>query len=672
MSERLGNGNVDVELGNGRFTLRWPEARVAVGPCRAAAVVDGSERALDGAAQAWSVEPGDGYGRAGTWARWRSGPGRGGGSGGGSGIGWELALHVPDEGAVVVVELELVPEAATTVDRLTPLLARTDLAYEHRLVDGYDSWAYSGVRSAAPGASFWNTAYVGRDDRALVVQALGAQHLCTRITNDGPVLRVDCGSAPTLTKAPGTWGYLAGDQPPLRLPVDAGATLRSEPVALAAGLVALDVVEELAGLAARTMRARRWTGPAPDGWESWYEYGLFVSSDDVVANARALRERYRDRPSLDLVQIDDGWQRTYGAWWPNERFPDDLGALVDELRALGCRAGLWLAPFRVQPDAPGIATDHPEWCLRRDDHAPVREPRSGSWALDASHRDALVWLRQLGAQVRAWGFEMVKIDFCYLGALDGNRHDPRITGIEALDRGFRALVDGLGDDVYVLGCGMPMLPAVGICHGNRVGHDLAMPRAHQELGHPVDDGWTGFTGVRAQARNVAARWAHAGRWYDADPEVVMAWGSAGADRAGYSIEEARVIATMIAITGGPFLLADELASLREEERAVIEDRALLDLIGHEPFRPVDLFAMADRDDVPEHAYSQGPGIPSIWQTHRAGALVLAWFNWGDAPARFPVPAACVGGTELWTGTAAGVELEVPAHAVRVLRAPSAG
>ena len=40
-----------------------------------------------------------------------------------------------------------------------------------------------------------------------------------------------------------------------------------------------------------------------------------------------LREVVAD-PRFDLVQIDDGWQQTYGAWWSNERWPADLGTVV--------------------------------------------------------------------------------------------------------------------------------------------------------------------------------------------------------------------------------------------------------------------------------------------------------------------------------------------------------
>jgi len=653
MTQSLASGDVGLDLGDGVFTLHWRGADVTVGPCTPSVSFAGSELGTRGPGT-WDVSTGGGYGRHGTWARWqpaRDGP--------------RASVHLPAAGPVVVVDVEASPRSAVTVDRLTPVNAVTTLEYARRLVDGYESWSYSGIRGPEPGQSFWNSAYVAPDGRALGIQALDGRRWCTRVSNAGPRLRVDCGATPTLVKEPGTWGYRVGEALSMRLPVDAHETVRSSPVAVAASRGAIELVEELAALAAATMDTREWSGPAVRGWESWYEYGLFVSADDVLANALTLREHFAARPGFDLVQIDDGWQRTYGAWWPNERFPDDLGELVTQLRDLGCRAGLWLAPFRVQPGGPGVATDHRDWCVRGDDGAPLLDERHGAWALDATNPDALDWVRALGTQVRSWGFDMVKVDFCYLGAFEGRRHDAKSSGIEALRRGFAALVEGLGDRMYVLGCGMPILPAVGLCHANRTGHDLAMPRAHQSLGHPLDDGWTGFAGVRAGARNLAARWAHAGRWYDVDPDVVMVWGSDGLDPAGYSIEEARVLATMAAISGGPYLLADDLAALVPLERALLQTPGLLDLVANGPFRPIDVFDRHDSADVPEHAYSSGAG-PRQWNADRGERRVLALFNWDDTATTLPVPPDLRGVIELWTGVPVGRRIDVPPRAVRVL------
>lgn len=681
MTRLLRGDAVEVELGTGTYTIRWPAVGITLGPCvaRAEVVEHGVARTLsstDGPG-AWNIDPRPAYGRPGAVAEWRPAAG-----------GPRVSVHVPSGIGPVVVRADLTQSAAGSIDRITPCAGPTDLRVHRRLVDGYDSWAYAGVRAAEPGASFWSTALVDGDGRALAAQALRADRSCTRLVWDGPELTIHQGAPPAQDHVPGTWGYRSPAPPGLGLPLGAGETFSGEPVAISAGVDPFEVVEDLTALAAATLSARRWSGRPVHGWESWYHYGLFVSEDDVVTNARLLRERFGEHPDFDLLQIDDGWQVTYGAWTPNDRFPSDLGVLVEELRAMGCRPGLWIAPFRVQPGAPGVAEDHPEWCLRPadaangsdPDDAPWLEPAHGKWALDASHPDACAWIRDLGAQVRAWGFEMVKVDFCYLGAVAGRRHDPRVTGIEALQRGLAALVDGLGEDIYVLGCGMPMLPAVGHCHGNRVGHDLAMPRALQELGHPVDagteGGWTGFRGVRVQARNVAARWSQHGRWYDADPEVVMAWGSDGIDPAGYSTEAARVMATLALVTGGPYLLADDLAAAAPAERAVLEHAGLLALVDAATpdaptrFRPVDLFEHADAPEVLEHAYSLGDGIPAHWVAERGAERVHAFFNWSDRETATAVPPELVGTNELWTTTLIAAEIVVPPSAVRVLVEPT--
>jgi len=664
MTRTVRGDDVEVELGDGSITLRWPSVGVTLGPCEVLVSAATGVRSSVGAAGTWQVENADAFGRPGTRARWQC-------AGGPS-----LCVHVPVEGVAIIVESAFAAGTAESLGSITPLRGRTDLPVARRLVDGYDSWAYSGVRGSEPGTSFWNTVLVADDGRAIAVQAIGASRLCTSITWEAPLLRVDAGGTPPLDKVDGTWGYVVGRPRPLDLSVASGGTFAAEPIAIAAGADALLLVEELAELAGTAMRARTWSGPPVRGWESWYHYGLLVSADDVLANARILRDRYRDRPGFDLVQIDDGWQVTYGAWWPNDRFPDDLGSLVAELRALECRPGLWIAPFRVQPGAPGVATDHPEWCLRGPDGTPWREERHGTWALDASHPEAVAWIHDLGAKIRAWGFEMVKVDFCYLGAVEASRHDTGGTGTESLRRGMAALTDGLGGDVYVLGCGMPVLPAVGLCHGNRVGHDVAMPRVFQDLGHPTDLDWTGMRGVRVQARNVAARWAQHRRWYESDPEVVMAWGSEGDDPAGYPIETSRVMATLALVTGGPFLLADDLGALAADERAVLEHPALLGLLddtadGPMTFRPLDLFSAFDPPGVAEHAFSLGPGVPSLWATERDGQHILACFNWGDEPATFPlVPELgdrTSTATELWTGARIDrPTVTVPPQAVRVV------
>jgi alpha-galactosidase len=619
---------VTIELGTGTWSAHWPVAGARVGPFLARAHIDG--RPLDSStAGAWNVQAGDGFGRAGVCARWtptREGP--------------ELTLHVPTAGEVVIVQIGYRAAGEARLDRLVPLAGAVDLgrssASAARLVNGYDSWSYAGVRAADdPGVSWWNTAFVCAEEGvAVAVQALDATRFATAIASrveDGRLLiEVGCGATPPVRPVDGSWGYEVLPQPGLGLHVPDGVQENSPPIALAASRDPFAAVEELSALTGSLGRARRWREAPMTGWESWYHYGLLIGREQFIANTRLLRDCFRDRPEFNLAQLDDGWQVTYGAWSPNDRFPADLSELTSEVRALGCRPGLWLAPFMVQPGAPGLGSEHLEWMIRDDQGGPVAD-RYGRWSLDASNPEVCTWLRDLGAQVRAWRFEMVKLDFLYLGALEGGRYDGRVTGTDALRSGLRAMVDGLGDEVYVLGCGAPLLPVVGLCHGNRVGHDLAVPVALREFGQPLRAGWTGFHGVRPQARNVAARWALHRRWFDCDPDVVMAWGSAlPRAEGGYSPDESRTLATMAALCGGPFFLADDLAALADGERAVLEDPRIANIVWGDGFRPVDLF---DHIDTPatEHFFDQPAEVASVWIAERGDRRIEAHFNWTDDP-----------------------------------------
>jgi Melibiase len=626
MSRTLRNDAVEVQLGPGTWNAYWPVSGVRAGPFEARADLDG--RAVHtGADGAWSVEIGDCCGRAGAWARWLP-----------RGDGARLELHVPADGEIVAASVAYRARGKERLDRLVPLTGAVDLgappAGAARLVNGYDSWAYAGVRSADDlGLSWWNTALVRADQAAtFAVQALDAARFATAIASrpdgDRVLLDVTCGATPKVVRVEGSWGYGVLPPPGLALELREGVEERSPLVGISTSRDPFAAVEELVALAGDVSGVRRWPGPPATGWESWYHYGLGVDREQFLANARLLHERFGARPGFDIAQLDDGWQVTYGAWWPNARLPADLSKLTADVRVLGCRPGLWLAPFMVQPNAPGLATDQPGWMIRGADGEPVKD-RYGRWALDASNPEACRWLRDLGAQVRAWGFEMVKLDFLYLGAVEGIRHDASVTGTEALRRGVRAMADGLGDDVYVLACGAPLLPVVGLCHGNRIGHDLAMPVLMREVGQPVDAGWTGFHGVRPQARNVAARWALHRRWFDCDPDVVMAWGSTlPRGEGGYSLDESRTLATMAALCGGPFLLADDLAALTDDERAVLEDPQILDVAWGNGFRPVDLYAHRDAP-LAEHFFAQPADLASHWVAERNGRAVEARFNWRD-------------------------------------------
>jgi alpha-galactosidase len=209
--------------------------------------------------------------------------------------------------------------------------------------------------------------------------------------------------------------------------------------------------------------------PAPRVWCSWYS--LYTAIDESIL------ERTFDALGnlpFDVLQVDDGWQVGIGDWSPNEKFPSGMKALTAKIRASGRTPGLWLAPLLASPSST-LFRQHPDWLLRDTDGKLVSAGFNWGhplYALDTTHPAALEWLTALMKQVRAWGFDYLKLDFLYAGALPGKRHidTPRET---AYRQGLKVMREAMGTDAYFLTCGAPIIPSLGLCDAIRVGPDVS-------------------------------------------------------------------------------------------------------------------------------------------------------------------------------------------------------
>lgn len=209
--------------------------------------------------------------------------------------------------------------------------------------------------------------------------------------------------------------------------------------------------------------------PAPTIWCSWYRYFDAVTEADVVENVEAIE---RLRLPVDVVQLDDGWQRCVGDWQSTERF-GSLAAVVHRAVAAGRRAGIWLAPFLVRA-ASEVARHHPDW-LVSDDSGPVWLGRNWGddlYALDSTNEAA--WSAVLASlrSLRELGFDFFKLDFLYAGAIDGHRQE-QTDPVVAYRAALASIREAIGPDAYVLGAG-PLLPSVGLVDAMRIAPDIAL------------------------------------------------------------------------------------------------------------------------------------------------------------------------------------------------------
>jgi alpha-galactosidase len=175
-----------------------------------------------------------------------------------------------------------------------------------------------------------------------------------------------------------------------------------------------------------------------------------------------------------VLQVDDGWQLAVGDWEANSKFPDGMAALAKNIRSTGRKAGLWLAPL-IAVRSSRLFQEHPEWFLK-DKHGDFASA-GFNWgeqlyALDTTHPAAMQWLGALMRQVREWGFDYIKLDFLYAGALPGVRYSP-IPREQSYRKGLDFMHQAMDGDTYFLACAAPVLPSLGLCDALRVGPDVA-------------------------------------------------------------------------------------------------------------------------------------------------------------------------------------------------------
>jgi alpha-galactosidase len=234
-----------------------------------------------------------------------------------------------------------------------------------------------------------------------------------------------------------------------------------------------------------------------------------VTQADIEENLQAIDELGLP---VDVVQIDDGYQAELGDWLQlSDRFPS-LAAIVGVIRRAGRRAGIWVAPFLVG-ERSELARAHPDWLV---DGARAGHGWGGQrlFALDTTHPGAEGYLRGVFGTLRELGVDYFKIDFVYAGAMAGRRADPTVAGVEAYRHGLRLVRDAIGPEAFLLGCGAPILPSVGLVDAMRVGPDIA---------HHVEplDGDLSQPSQRAAAQNSRWRAWQQGRFWTNDADCLV-------------------------------------------------------------------------------------------------------------------------------------------------------
>lgn len=321
----------------------------------------------------------------------------------------------------------------------------------------------------------------------------------------------------------------------------------------------------------------RVTAPYQVGWCSWYHYFHDISEDALRRNL-ALND---DWP-FEVFQLDDGFQSAIGDWLStNDKFPSSIDRVAADIAAAGRTPGLWIAPFLVAPDSQ-VATRHPEWVARyltgvdRVDNGPLRTWWNPPWGggddgfmygLDTTNPEVLDHLEGVARDLVDAGYRYLKLDFTFSPSFDGGWHDPGRTPAQRVRAGYEAIRRGAGDDVFILGCGVPLSHVLGVVDGNRIGQDVA-PLWDLDASAEVIPGYLGVqpSTQLAYGNTVTRAFMHRRLWLN-DPDCVMLRTSETA----LSPEAARTWAHTVGVSGGMALVSDDLALLDDGARALLDE-----------------------------------------------------------------------------------------------------
>jgi alpha-galactosidase len=307
----------------------------------------------------------------------------------------------------------------------------------------------------------------------------------------------------------------------------------------------------------------------PTGWCSWYCFGPSVTEEDIFANLEAIS---KDLPGLKYIQIDDGYQANMGDWLVPGKAFNDMEQLCLKIKEKGFEPAIWVAPFIAEKDS-ALFKEHQDWFIKDENDRPLpsNEISFGGWRrgpwymLDGTNPEARKYLVHVFKTMREkWGCKYFKLDANMWGAIPGGqRYLKEATKVEAYRMGMEAVLEGAGEDSFLLGCNAPMWPSLGTVHGMRITGDIKRT-------------WDKFKKLAQEGfyRN----WQHNRLWIN-DPDCIVLENRNiklvepdGTIRKGSSSiteDEFKLHTAYIYASGGMILSGDDTATMSESNKAII-------------------------------------------------------------------------------------------------------
>ena len=364
----------------------------------------------------------------------------------------------------------------------------------------------------------------------------------------------------------------------------------------------------------------------PIGWCSWYYYYTDITQEDMKNNLEFFTQ-HDNSLSIDFIQLDDGYFTKIGDYRKvNNKFSKGLDWLFKKIKKTQFKSGIWTAPFFAVKSSE-LIKNHPEYLLKKkDSNKPIKALFNWGafeYSLDLTKEQVLHHIGDLYSdllyacqdknQREESLIDFFKIDFIYSAVpYDGDYEDKSLTRAQILYNAVKKIRDSIGNDSFLLGCGAPLGPCVGLVDAMRIGTDTAPQWSmFDKIGEKL--GFAAPSLKRALLPVLYRSFMHKYFWIN-DPDCLMIRRS----DTKLNMDEINLQLTIFGLSGGQLLISDDMTKLSEEE---INDAKLL----------IPPYNSEEYDPIPfDILYSKYPSLYVLETFEDIGKRYLvAIINWKD-------------------------------------------
>lgn len=405
------------------------------------------------------------------------------------------------------------------------------------------------------------------------------------------------------------------------------------------------------------------------GWSSYsqqvYTNGSWITAAQIEAQSDAMHAKLQ-KAGYNRINIDAGWNDgvdAYGRPTPSTKlYPDGLQTVIDHVHANGQKIGLYFIPG-ISPDV--YNADLPVWnapgCTTHDI---VKQPlaKADYWgidyALDFSNPCAAKYIDSIGAMLKSWGVDFVKLDSVTPGS---------------------GITDGSVDSRDDVAAWSNALHSRGIW----LELSWALDPDYADYWKKYADGWRVEWDVESYAPGVSlTQWSNIARLF---PDAATWWRLTGpggfADfdsldvgngyQDGLTKDERRTATTLWAIEGAELYTGDDLTKLDSFGTSLLTNPGVIKI---------------DQAGIPARPVSTSTDHQVWYALNNDGSYTVALFNLGTTDASMTASWSDIGLSggkaevrDVWAQRNLGsfasgyTARDIPPHGVRLLTVtPSAG